>query len=98
MVPTSDFSGLTSSACALASAVAMAPIDSLDRCMGALHPALEGEEVKAHRPGFRALGPNPMPDRLLGVLRHEAFQFGLGSLMLEISPPGPPEHAGELRP
>jgi hypothetical protein len=50
MVPTSDFSGFVSSACALASAVAMAPIDSLDRCMSALHPALDGEQVKADRP------------------------------------------------
>ena len=33
----SDFSGLVSSAWALASAAAMAPIDSLDRCMAGLH-------------------------------------------------------------
>jgi hypothetical protein len=32
MVATSDFSGLVSSACALASAAAIAPIDSLERC------------------------------------------------------------------
>jgi hypothetical protein len=37
MMPMSDFSGLLSSACALASAAAIAPIDSLDRCMAALH-------------------------------------------------------------
>ena len=36
MVATSDFSGLVSSACALASAAAIAPIVSLDRCMALL--------------------------------------------------------------
>src|SRR5262249_58048491 len=35
IVPTSDFSGLTSWACALASAAAIVPIVSLDRCMAA---------------------------------------------------------------
>src|SRR5215470_25532 len=37
MAPTSDFSGLTSWACALAKAAAIVPIISLDRCMTTLH-------------------------------------------------------------
>src|SRR6516225_3233856 len=36
MVPTSDFSGLTSCACALARAAAIVPIVSLQRCTGIL--------------------------------------------------------------
>jgi hypothetical protein len=52
MVATSDFSGLVSSACALANAAAKQAMDSLDRCMA----ALRDEEVEAHGPGFRALG------------------------------------------
>src|SRR5271163_3935523 len=38
MVATSAFSGLVSSACALASAAAIAPMVSLDRCMARRHP------------------------------------------------------------
>jgi hypothetical protein len=77
IVPMSDFSGFVSSACALASAAAIAPIDSLERWMRGLLV----EKVKAHRPRARALGPDPMPDRLLGILRHQAFELGLGILM-----------------
>src|SRR6516164_3865351 len=43
MVPTRDFSGLTSSACALAKAAAMLPIDSLERCT----TTLRFEQIKA---------------------------------------------------
>src|SRR5271166_2880036 len=39
-----------------------------------------------------------MPGRLLGVLRHEAFELRLGVLMLEVSLAGPPKDIGELRP
>jgi hypothetical protein len=49
-------------------------MDPLDCCMA----VLLDEEVKAHGPGFRALGPNAMADRLFGVLRHQAFQLYLG--------------------
>src|SRR5262245_4215496 len=45
MVATKDFSGFVSSACALASAVAMAPMESLDRCMEIVPPAFGSEEV-----------------------------------------------------
>src|SRR6266568_9398339 len=74
MVATSDFSGLESSVCALASAAASAAIESLDRCMGSLRL----EDVETDRARLRAAGPDPMADRLLGVLRNECLEFGLG--------------------
>src|ERR1700719_1978696 len=94
MVAVSDFSGLASSACALASAPAMVPIDSLDRCMG----CLLAQDIEAHGPGFRTLSPNAMPDRLLGVFRHQSLEFGLGALVLQKSRPGPAKHPGKLGP
>ena len=39
-----------------------------------------------------------MPDRLLGVLRHEALELGLGILMLEVGLSRSPKHAGEFGP
>src|SRR3954449_12670125 len=47
-VPTSDFAGLVRSSCALARAAAMVPIDSLERCMTALHD----HEVETDRSGL----------------------------------------------
>src|ERR1039458_9623979 len=79
IVAVSDFSGLVISACALASAAARAPIDSLERCMAALHL----EQIEADGAGFGALGSNPVADRLLGVFGHQPLEFGLGPLMLE---------------
>jgi hypothetical protein len=64
MIPISDFSGLLSSACPLARAAAIAPIDSLDRCMA----AVQAQDIEAHRAGLRPLGADAMPDRL-SVLR-----------------------------
>src|SRR6516225_7316702 len=93
MVATSDFSGLVSSACALASAAAMVPMDSLERCMAALH----AQDIKAHRTGFRSLGSNTMPDRFLGVLGHKGLELRLGILMLEVSLARAPKHASEFR-
>src|SRR5580658_7891936 len=94
MVAVRDFSGLTSSACALASAAARLAMDGLDLCTAALH----AHEIKAHRPRLRALGPNAMADRLLGVLRHQTLQFCLGLFMFEMRRTGPRKHPGEFRP
>src|SRR5260370_1771417 len=94
MVAVSAFSGLVSSDWALASAAAIVPIDSLDRCMGYLH----AQDIEAHGSGFRPLGPNPMADRLLGVFRHQALELGLGILVLKKSQPSPAKHAGKLGP
>src|SRR6266436_7310261 len=94
MVATRDFSGLVSSSCALASAAASDATDSLDRCMAALRL----ENIEAHRAGLGALGADPMADRLLGVLRHQALQLGLRLLVLEEGRPGRAEHGGKLGP
>ena len=60
--------------------------------------ALHLQEIEADRAGFRALGPDAVPERLLGVLRHQALEFDLGLLVLEEGRPGRAEHAGEFRP
>src|SRR5215469_15718637 len=95
MVATSDFSGLVNSACALASAPAIVPIFSLDRCMGL---PLDLKEVEADRARLRTLCSDPMADRLLSIFRHQAFELGLGLLMLEVRLPRPDKDVGERRP
>src|ERR1700733_9516630 len=94
MVPVRDFSGLESSPWALARAAAMAPMVSLERCMIGLHL----HEFKADRPRFRAFGPQAMADSLLGILRHQLFQVGLGALVLHKGGPGSAEHGCKLCP
>src|ERR1700722_8717214 len=94
MVAVSDFSGLVSSACALASAAAIAPIVSLDRCI-ALLPV---EKIKADRAGLRTFGSNPMARGLPGVVGHQAFELRLGSLVFEEGGAGRTEQAGGFSP
>src|SRR5689334_16884224 len=84
MVATRDFSGLLSSAWAFASAAAIAPMVSLLRCMG----DLQIEEIETDGSGLGALGPDPVPGRLPGVLRHQALQLGLGLLVFQEGLPG----------
>src|SRR5580704_10263786 len=95
MVAVSDFSGLESSAWALASAPAMVPIVSLDRCMVCL---LLAQDIEAHGSGFRALGPDAMTGGLLGVLRHQPLELGSRALMLEKGRPGPAKRPGKFGP
>jgi hypothetical protein len=64
MIAVSDFSGLMSSAWALAKAQASAATVSLDRGMGRL---LRLQRIKAHRARFRALGFHAVTDGLLGI-------------------------------
>src|ERR1700678_4211788 len=90
MVATSDFSGLASSACALARAAAIAPIVSLDRCIA----AFPSEEIKADRARLRALAANAVAGCFLGVLRHQRLEFGLGSFMVEKGGTGGAEETG----
>ena len=71
MVAVSDFSGFWSSICALASALAIAPMVSLQRCIGRLRMA----EIKADGAGFGALGSNAVAARLFGIFRHQLLQF-----------------------
>src|SRR6266480_2292304 len=94
IVATSDFSGLASSACALASAAAMVPMDSLQRCMAALH----AQNIKAHRTGFGSFGSDAMADRFFGVIGHKGLKLRLGILMLEVSLARASKHAREFRP
>src|SRR5262249_17137572 len=79
IVAVSDFSGLTSSACALASAAARAATDSLHLGMG----GLRGEKIEVHCPRLRALPSHPMPDRLPDVLRHQGLELAFRPLMVE---------------
>jgi hypothetical protein len=72
----------------------MAPIDSLERCIFGLHV----EEIETDSAGFRALGPDPMPPRLLGILGHQPLEFRLGILVLQKGRPGLPKEPGELGP
>src|ERR1700730_6055851 len=94
MVAVRDFSGLASSIRAFASAPAIAPIDSLERCMTDLGHL----EVKADGARFGALGPAAMPDSLLGILRHQLLQLDLRGFMIEKSSAGLAKHASEFRP
>src|SRR6202034_3059993 len=81
IVATRDFSGLVSSAWALASAAAIVPICSLDRCTALL---LGSQEIKTDGARFRPLGANAVADRLLRIVRHQDFELGFGSLVLEV--------------
>src|ERR1035437_4224570 len=72
----------------------MAPMVSLERCMVRLHL----HYLKADRPRFGPFGAQAMSDRLLGVLRHQLFQVGLGAFMLHKSRPRATEHGCELCP
>src|SRR5262249_40425135 len=94
MVAVNDFSGLISSACALAKAKASAATDSLDRCMGRLHR----QDIKTHCSGSGASSSDPVTDRLLGILRHQGFELAFRPLMLEKRLTGVAEQSGKFRP
>src|SRR5256885_16564943 len=94
MVAVSDFSGLMSSAWALAKAEASAATVSLDRGMGGLRL----QHIKAHRPRFRALGFHAVSNGLLGILGHQGFELAPGPFVVEKGIPGVAEEGGELRP
>src|SRR5271165_4975012 len=95
MVAHSDFSGLTSSAWAFASAAAIAPIVSLDRCTG---PLPVGEKIKADRARLRSLGADAVAGRFLCVLRHQGFELGFRPLVIEKGGARGAEETGEFRP
>src|SRR5450755_16104 len=80
MVAVSDFSGLVISACALASAAAIAPMVSLDRCIARLHAA---QQIETDRPRFGPLGADAVAEGFLGILRHQDFEFGFGPFMVQ---------------
>src|SRR5215471_21843822 len=72
----------------------MVPMDSLQRCMAALH----AQDIKAHRTRFGSFGSDAVSDRLLGVLGHKGLEFRLGILMLKVSLARAPKYAREFRP
>src|SRR5215813_1513724 len=94
MVAVSDFSGLTSSAWALAKAEASAATVSLDRGM----VGLRLQHIKAHRPGLGALGAHAVPNGLLGILWHQGFELAFGPFVVEKGLPGVAEERGEFSP
>ena len=47
----------------------MAPIDSLERCMA----GFQARTSKLTAPDFGTFRPDAVPDRFLGILRHEAL-------------------------
>src|ERR1700733_2957501 len=59
---------------------------------------LKAQEIKADGSRLRAFRPNAMADRLLRIVRHQAFELGFGSLMLEVSIAGANEDIGEFAP
>src|SRR5262245_21662152 len=94
MVAVSDFSGLMSSACALARAEASAATDSLDRGISRLRL----EHIKTYGPRSRASGPHSVANGLLGVLGHQGFELAFGPFVLQKGAAGVAEQRGELRP
>src|SRR5262249_45345754 len=94
IVAVSDFSGLTSSACALASAAASAATDSLHLGMGGLHRV----KIEAHCSRLRPLPSYPMPVRLPDVVRHQGLELAFGPLMVEEGLPCVAEQGSELGP
>src|SRR6266404_9879544 len=94
MVPTIAFSGLESSIWALARAVAMAAMLSLDRCMGNLHL----DQIEADRARFRTFGPDTVAHGLPGILGHQALEFAPGTLMVGMGVPGLAKQPGKLGP
>src|SRR5215211_1136216 len=94
MVAVSDFSGLMSSAWALAKAAASAATVSLDRGMGGLRV----EHIEAYRPRFRAPRFHAVPDGLPGILGHQGFELAFGPFVVEKGAPRVAEERGELGP
>src|SRR6516165_12218699 len=92
MVAVRDFSGLTSSAWALAKAEASAATVSPDRGMGRL------QQIKAYRPRFRALGFHAVSDGFPGILGHQGFELAFGPFVVEESTMGVAEERREIRP
>jgi hypothetical protein len=72
----------------------MAPIDSLERCIGSLRI----HEVKADRPGFRGFGPQAMPNGFPGVFRNQFLEIRLGAFMLLMGSAGPAIYGRQFRP
>src|ERR1035437_8311683 len=95
MVAVSDFSGLVISACALASAAAIAPMVLLDRSIARLHGA---QLFETDGPRFGPLGADAMAEGFLGILRHQDFEFPFGPFMVEEGRVGLAKHPRQFGP
>lgn len=80
IVAVGEFSGLTSSICALARAAAKLLMVWLDRWM----VGSRSKKVKADGAGLGPLGAEAMTDRLLGILWHKILELDLGLLVLKM--------------
>src|ERR1700752_4295822 len=60
--------------------------------------SVEVPQLKTDRARFRAFGAYPVSARLLGILGHQAFQFGFGVLVFEKGLLGVAIDRSELRP
>src|ERR1700745_2723441 len=76
-------------------AAARAAIESLDRCIASSHRL---EHIEADRPRLGAFGPDPVAERLLGVVWHQSLEFGLRPFMLKEGGAGRAEQRRGLRP
>src|SRR5215510_6784909 len=94
MMAVSDFSGLTSSAWALAKAEASAATVSLDRGMGGVHL----QHIKVHRPRFRPLGFHAVSYGLPRILGHQGLELAFGPFVVEKGASSVAEERGELGP
>src|SRR5262245_33772609 len=94
MVAVSDFSGLMSSAWALAKADASAATVSLDRGM----VCLRLQHIKAHRARFRAPGLHAVPNGLLSIFGHQGFELAFCPFVVEKGATGVAEERSELGP
>ncbi|KRQ92992.1 hypothetical protein CQ12_38425 [Bradyrhizobium jicamae] len=77
-----------------ASAAAIAPMRSLERCIGTLR--LDG--IEADCTTFGSLGPDAVPNGLFCVFRHKLLELGLCSLMILVSQAGLQVGCCKLRP
>src|ERR1700689_458583 len=96
IVATSDFSGLTRMIWALAKAAARLAIELLDWCTAIT--LLIDEEIETDGSRLGTLGPDAMAGGFLGVLGHQALQFGLGLFVLLMRRSGPGKDCGKLCP
>jgi hypothetical protein len=69
-----------------------------DRLTGPGMGSLRRHDVKADRAEFRALPAHAMPDRLLGILRHQRLELAFRPLVVEEGLPGIAEEGRELGP